>query len=548
MISNTIIDIPNPVLPGFHPDPSMIRVGNDYYLAVSTFEWFPGVRIYHSSDLINWEYITAVLDSFDMADLRGICASDGIWAPCLSYSDGFFYLIYSIIHGARSYPVMEVSNYLTRANEITGPWSKPVYLNSSGFDPSLFHDDDGRKWLLNMEWDYRKVSDGNPFSGILIQEYDPLTETLIGTPKKIFSGTPIGSLEGPHIYKRNGYYYLFCAEGGTGWLHAATVARSLSLNGPYEVHPNNPLLTSQDVSSDDMIPLNERTTPELGKAYLKKAGHASLCDTPDGSWYIAHLCSRPVPKTACCVMGRETAIQQIVWKNDWPYLAGGGKHPMNSYPINSAKSPRNIQEKTSAMKLYTFYDKDFIKDFQTLRTPFDDDTFSIRERQGYLRIYGKESIFSRFNQALLARRQSDFCFKAETSFIFRPDSFQQSAGLIYRYDEANQYYLYATFDEESRTSAIGLSSVNQGCYKRLSYQILSGDNFTFSLVVRERTAQFSYSANDACVPIGPLLDSTILSDDYADGFTGAFIGICVQDLQSMKQYADFKSFLYKSLP
>lgn len=225
--------VQNPILRGFHPDPSLLRVGDDYYLATSTFEWAPGVRIYHSTDLKHWDYVTSPLDDYSRMDLRGLKASDGIWAPCLSWDGEYFYLIYTVVRDAREFPVMDTPNYLIRTKKLTGPWSDPVYLNSSGFDPSLFHDEDGRKWLVNMEWDYRKILSGeNPFTGILLQEYDPEKKALVGEAKKIFTGSPIGGTEGPHLYCHNGYYYLMCAEGGTGWFHAVTLARSRELTWP----------------------------------------------------------------------------------------------------------------------------------------------------------------------------------------------------------------------------------------------------------------------------------------------------------------------------
>ena len=288
--------VQNPILRGFHPDPSLLRVGDDYYLATSTFEWAPGVRIYHSTDLKHWDYVTSPLDDYSRMDLRGLKASEGIWAPCLSWDGEYFYLIYTVVRDAREFPVMDTSNYLIRAKKLTGSWSDPVYLNSSGFDPSLFHDEDGRKWLVNMEWDYRKILSGeNPFTGILLQEYDPEKKALVGEAKKIFTGSPIGGTEGPHLYRHNGYYYLMCAEGGTGWFHSVTLARSRELTGPYEICPHNPVLTSWEGSRDPKEIEKALVKKDLGTSFLKKAGHASLVEGPDNRWFLAHLCGRNLP-------------------------------------------------------------------------------------------------------------------------------------------------------------------------------------------------------------------------------------------------------------
>ncbi|HEY1405140.1 MAG TPA: glycoside hydrolase family 43 protein, partial [Spirochaetota bacterium] len=279
--------IHNPVLPGFHPDPSILRVGNDFYIATSTFEWFPGVMIHHSQDLVNWEFCVTPLDRVSQLDLIGNPDSCGIWAPCLSHDGQLFHLIYTDVKNTDGI-YKDSHNFLVTAPTIHGPWSEPIFMNSSGFDPSLFHDDDGRKWFVNVRWDHRKGKD--PFGGIVLQEYDPSAKKLSGPIKTIFTGTPIGLNEGPHLYKRNGWYYLLTAEGGTFTEHAVTFARSRSIAGPYELHPQNPILTAYG------YPVEE----------LQRAGHASLVDTPNGEWYLAHLCGRPLPKLfqKRCILGR----------------------------------------------------------------------------------------------------------------------------------------------------------------------------------------------------------------------------------------------------
>ena len=298
--------IRNPVLRGFNPDPSILRVGDDYYIATSTFEWFPGVQIHHSRDLRHWRLVARPLERRSQLDMLGNPDSGGIWAPCLSYADGLFYLVFTDVKSHIG-PFKDTHNYLVTAPSIEGPWSDPVYLNSSGFDPSLFHDDDGRKWLVNMIWDHRKGK--NKFAGIALQEYSPEERRLVGPIRNIFRGTELGLTEGPHIYKRNGWYYLITAEGGTRYNHAVTVARSRSLFGPYEVHPDNPVLTAAD-------------KPDLE---LQRAGHASLVETQTGEWYFAYLCGRPLRSSRRCILGRETALHPVEWTEDgWPRLAGGG--------------------------------------------------------------------------------------------------------------------------------------------------------------------------------------------------------------------------------
>lgn len=534
--------VKNPVLRGFHPDPSLLRVGEDYYLATSTFEWVPGVRIYHSKNLKDWEYLTAPLEDLSKMDLRGIKASDGIWAPCLSYDGDTFYLIYTVVHSAREFPTMDTPNYLIRAKKITGPWSEPVFLNSSGFDPSLFHDRDGRKWLVNMEWDYRKVlSGGHPFTGILLQEYDPVKERLVGESCNIFAGSPIGSTEGPHLYWHEGYYYLMCAEGGTGWHHAVTVARSRELTGPYELCPWNPILTSWEGSYDREKMVRELDTVGTGKSLLKKAGHGSMIQASDGRWFLAHLTSRSLPRMNFCPMGRETAIQELVWEDGWPRLKCGGRYPQEEF---QEIQENGILDECQNDRMYRFFDEDFLKDFQTLRVPYSLTGMTIHDREGYLRIYGRESVYSEYDQALLARRQSELCFEASTRFSFLPTSFQHSAGLIYRYDERNQYYAFVTKGEEG--NEICLLSVDHGQTKLAAREVIEGTEFELSLSVREEEVRFFYLQDGVQKALGETLCAHVVSDDYAEGFTGAFVGICVQDLKEHKKHADFAWFRYRT--
>src|SRR4051812_32086697 len=318
--------IQNPILPGFNPDPSIVRVGDDYYVATSTFEWFPGVQIYHSRDLVHWRLLTRPLRRASQLNMLGDPDSCGVWAPCLSYADGLFWLIYTDVKrygrttqgGAAGASMRDTHNYLVTSPRIDGEWSDPVYLNSSGFDPSLFHDGNGRKCLVNMRWDHRPGS--NRFSGIVLQEYSPADRKLVGPTHMIFEGTPLGFTEGPHLYQRNGYYYLLTAEGGTGWGHAVTMARSRDLLGPYELHPDKHVLTS-------------RHRPDVA---LQRSGHADLIETQNGETYMVHLCGRPLPNRGRCPLGRETAIQKMVWTDDgWLRTADGQGIPLAEAPLPS---------------------------------------------------------------------------------------------------------------------------------------------------------------------------------------------------------------------
>lgn len=229
--------IHNPILPGCNPDPSICRKGGDFYLAVSSFEWFPGVPVYHSRDLKHWELYANALSDPEALDLRGLPSAKGVWAPCLTYceEDDLFYLVYGVMHSMNA-RYFDISNYLITAKDPAGPWSRPVYLHSMGFDASMFHDTDGRKYVVALEWETRaEYEKPGPIS---IMEYDPVQKRVTGRPKRIWrGGTDRGCLEAPHLTRRGNYYYLMCAEGGTGYYHSVTMARSESVFGPYDPEP-----------------------------------------------------------------------------------------------------------------------------------------------------------------------------------------------------------------------------------------------------------------------------------------------------------------------
>jgi Beta-xylosidase len=522
----------NPILTGFNPDPSFLRVGNDYYIATSTFEWFPGVQIHHSTDLINWELIRHPLERLSQLNMLGEQSSCGVWAPCLSYDNGLFYLIYTDV---KSFIGMfkDTHNYMVTATDIRGPWSEPIYLNSSGFDPSLFHDKNRKKYLVNMLMDYRSWS--TKFSGIVLQEYSEEKKALIGEPINIFKGTQLRFTEGPHLYQHDGYYYLMIAEGGTSYEHAVTIARSKNVEGPYEVDPLNPMLTSVHT------PLNP----------LQKAGHASLVEGHNGKWYLAHLCARPVGEERLCILGRETALEEVVWKDGWLRLANGGNSPSETVEIDGVDTTLVVDKKY----LREEFDKSsWSVHLQTLRVPLGERA-SLTERPGYLRLYGKESFSSCHEQSLLAHRQQSFYVQTTTKIDFQPKNFQTMAGLVYYYNNASYYYLYITDDEvNGRVLSIISCVLGKGTQPiGVGIPIPSEGELYLRLTTQKETAYFSYSLdNENYIRVGNELDATVLSDDYfvrsTHGmFTGAFIGICCQDLSGRSAYADFDYFEYKEL-
>jgi xylan 1,4-beta-xylosidase len=531
--------IRNPILPGFNPDPSIVRVADDYYIATSTFEWYPGVQIHHSRDLVHWSLLTRPLRRPDQLNMIGVPDSCGIWAPCLTFAGGRFYLIYTIVKrygtttlGANSGAVFrDLDNYLVTADCIDGDWSKPVFLNSSGFDPSLFHDDDGRKYLVNMLWDHRPAR--NRFAGIVLQEYSPERRSLRGERRLIFEGTSIGLTEGPHLYKRNGYYYLLTAEGGTGWGHAVTLARSRNLCGPYELHPDTYILTA-------------RHRPDIE---LQRAGHADLVETQSGDPYLVHLCGRPLSNRGRCTLGRETAIQKMVWSDDgWLRTADG-----EGVPRVEAPAPALASHEFPAAPERTRFDRSELPlDFQWLRSPCPEEMFSLTVCPGRLRLYGLESPGSPFRQSLIARRQQAHCFSAGTRMEFEPEHFQQMAGLICYYNAAKFHYLYASQDDANGRYVRAMT-----CLPDLAraedvtppIRIPAGGPLELRVEVDFERLYFGFRTGGAEWTWMPQLDASILSDEagppFHPNFTGAFIGVCCQDLAGTRRPADFEYFDYR---
>ena len=376
--------------------------------------------------------------------------SCGVWAPCLRFVNGLFHLVYTDVKrygrtsgtgGSAGASLRDMHNYLVTSPTVDGEWSDPVFLNSSGFDPSLFQDDDGRLYILNMLWDHRPGH--NRFAGIVIQEYDPAAQRLIGARKLIFKGTALGLTEAPHIHKRDGFYFLLTAEGGTGWGHATTVARSRHLMGPYEVHPDGPLLTSRD-------------RPD---AELQRAGHADLADTQEGETYLVHLCGRPLRNRGRCTLGRETAIQKVAWcKDGWPRLAEGEAVPRMQ--VTGPALPAHPTPRSSTRE--DFDGLELPIDFQWLRSPWPAELFSLSERPGHLRLYGRETIGSTFRQALVARRQQSHCFSASTLMEFEPEHYQQAAGLVCYYGASKFHYLFVSHDEEMGRCVRAMSGLPDG--------------------------------------------------------------------------------------
>lgn len=550
--------IQNPILRGFHPDPSIIRTGEDYYIATSTFEWWPGIRLHHSRDLKNWELIGYPINRISQADLRGVGASQGIWAPCLSCDGGIFYIVYTVVK-AFYCNMYDTFNYLITAEDIHGPWSEPVELNHFGFDPSLFHDDDGRKYIVSMSTDHRIPK---KYSGrLVLQEYDPVNKKMTGPVRDIYTAERI-FLEGPHIFKRNGWYYLFSADTGTGEGHGQTIQRSKSVWGPYEMYQAD--FMHRESESEAYSILTSRHHEDL---LLQKSGHCDLVETPDGEWYAVHLCGRALddrnpsdaaklPGCRRYMIGRETAIQKMKWtQDDWLVLDCGGSTPQQEVEMPKAAGLQRRAQYHEPLVRDHFDSPQLHLDYQSLRIPMDDNYISLSVRPGWLRMYGRSGLASKFSQTLIARRMTEYRMEASACMEFEPEIFKQMAGLILMYDTDNYLYLHVSCDEDIGKCITLLKAENKKYEYLVDYQpIRQGQAVYLKLELDGGRVQFFYGDQEAygrgkMHKIGPCINASFLSDEACvEGwFTGCMIGICCQDLTGFGKYADFDWFEVKNL-
>lgn len=534
--------IRNPVLTGFHPDPSICRVGDDYYLATSTFEWWPGVRLHHSRDLRHWRHVGYALDRVPQLPLRGCANSAGVWAPCLTHADGRFWLIYTNVHHHGAGIVHDTPNYLVTAERIEGPWSDPVFLNASGFDPSLFHAADGRKYLVQMQTG--EAAGERRFDGILLQEYDPATRRLTGEPRKIWEGSELGITEGPHLLEKDGWFYLITAEGGTSARHAVSVCRSRTLTGPYELHPQNPILTA----------FRKEGMP------LWSTGHGCFVATPAGEWFMAHLCHRPLQRPGrpvadreqnkCAPLGRETAIQALRWDADgWPRLAHGDNSPRLEVEVGLPAHPWPAEPAR-----VPFTGPALPPEFNTLREPPDESWCSFTRRPGALSLRGRDSLASPFDQSLVARRLRHLSAAAEIHLHFQPRNFKQAAGLIAYYDRLHYHYLRLTGAGPGHakigllTSAFDQLSRHEFAEFPLA-RLEDGIRLRFEQRGVELRVGYALGRDGAWQDVAQVFDATVCGDwaSPQGGFTGTFWGFCCQDLATRDAWAACDFFDYRPL-
>ncbi|UUU25700.1 glycoside hydrolase family 43 protein [Streptomyces sp. DSM 40750] len=533
----------NPVIRGFAPDPSLVRVGEWYYVATSSFEWYPTIPVHRSRDLAHWEFAGHVRGAVPGGSLAGVPDSGGIWAPSLSWDGERFWVIYAIVRsvGTRHF---DLDTYVSTATSVDGAWTAPRRVASHGFDPALFHHE-GRLWLLNMQSDHRPG--GKRFAGIVLTELDRSTLRPLGETHLLLQHDKL--IEGPKLLVRDGWYYLVLAEGGTGFEHGVRVARSRAMTGPYELD-DVPLLTTRD---DPKVP-------------LQKAGHAELVETPDGEWYLSHLTARPLHTEhgMRCPLGRETAVQAVTWDAEgWPRLRQGGWHPAVEVRVPTVNTASAVTASVDAAPAGKPSTAPVVRDdapswpWSTLRAEPDASWADTAVRPGWIRLRGRQGPESLWDQSLLAQRLTEHRAEVEVTVEARPRTFAEAAGLVLWYNTASYLTLDLTWAEpegepqrgqqwrgEGRTVLSLLERDEDGARQVAVVEVEAGRPVTLGASVDGADARFWFLRDGVRVPVGPVLDFSRLSDDYGSRlrFTGAFAGIHAQDLVAAEFTADFGGF------
>ena len=524
----------NPIIPGFYPDPSICRVEDDYYLVTSTFEFFPGLPIFHSKDLVNWRQISHVLDRPSQLNLDGQMPSRGLYAPTIRYHNGTFYVINTMVSGlhgdADTVHRENCLNFIVTATDPTGPWSEPYWLvGAPGIDPSLLFDDDGRAWYTGN----RIPPEGEGYWGhreIWLQELDLETMTLTGDTYSLWDGAVKGNLhaEAPHLYKINGMYYLMVAEAGTGHNHAVTIARSKNITGPYENNARNPILTHR----------------HLGLSYpIVGTGHADLVETQNGEWWMVMLAMRPYDGYFYN-LGRETFMAPVIWEEGWPIVSPGiGRvefsHELPDLPPHPWPQVPARDDFNGDLLALTW---------NFLRTPHED-FWSLSERPGYLRLRLRPEMLSELvNPSFVGRRQQHINFEATTKMEFTPQTANESAGMVLLQSN-NFHFRFVCMLGDEGTAVIKLIKQQAGIETVLSTQPVPAGPITLKASARGQAYSFHFAAEDGeWQSIAENVDGRILSTPVARGFTGAYIGMYASSNgKASDNVADYAWFEYKGL-
>lgn len=525
----------NPILAGFYPDPSICRAGDDYYIVNSSFAYFPGLPIFHSKDLVSWKQIGHAMDRPEQLPLIGAGVSRGLFAPSISFYKGKFYIVCTLIDKG--------GNFVITADNPAGPWSNPAYIKGvNGIDPSLFFDESTDKAYIvyNSDPPARKTL-WNGHRSIRMYEFDYKNNKTIGEEKLLVNGGVDTSkhpvwIEAPHIYRINDWYYLMCAEGGTGYNHSEVIFRSKSPEGPFVPWEKNPILTQRHLDRSRKNPV---TT----------AGHADLVQTQNGTWYAVYLACRPYEGDLYNI-GRETFLNPVTWTSDgWPQILKGDETVQYSYPLplaNVNKKPTNPFSGN-----YTYRD-DFNNSkldfrFIFLRT-LTDKWYNTSDKKGSLSIQLRpETVGGRGNPSFIGFRQAHHQSVATAKLQFVPTAENEKAGLVIFQNESAFYYICKSLSEGKPVVQLYQSTKDSLNMTLLAEKTISAtQDVQFRIEPKNEMYTMSFSTDGKTWTKLQDVDGRILSTAKAGGFVGSVFGLYATSLgktSSAKAYFDW--FEYK---
>jgi xylan 1,4-beta-xylosidase len=495
-------NVVNPILPGCHPDPSVCRAGEDYWLVVSSFTYWPGLPLFHSRDLVTWEPAGHVIDRPGQLSLAGLETSDGLWAPTIRHHNGVFYVVSTVADERRGR-----MNFVATATDPRGSWSDPVDLGVSGIDPSLFFDVDGRCWFTGCR-DSRTPGAAGP-GEIWAQELDLAALTLVGPEHVLWHGAIGGAwVEAPHIVLRDGVYHLIAAEGGTERAHSVTAARARSVTGPWTTDRRSPLLTHRHLSPNHEI---------------QNVGHADLVDTPNGETWALVLGVRPVDDTH--VLGRETFLVPVEWSPAGPVLAPETGRVLLQEQAPAGAQPVPTPPATSAVERVTFGTPGLPVGWSGLRgDPTKQHIPGVAtDASGLLLAASGESLSGRGTPSLLVRRQQHLDATATMELDFAPTSSHEEAGITVFHAGHRWATLGVSLDKNELRVAVATLESGNGPVRGPSVQIPAG--LTRLRVTASREAyelSVLHGKGSTVVARYPRED---FSTEVAGGFVGVHLGV-----------------------
>lgn len=517
----------NPLLPGFYPDPSVCRKGEDYYLVTSTFEYFPGIPIFHSRDFVHWHQLGHVLARPEQLPLDGVGSSRGIYASSIFYHEerDRFYVITTLVRNGNYH---ENVNFYVHAEHPDGPWSDPVIVKGAeGIDPSLVFEGQKTYYLGNC-----RPFPGQPEKGrhIWLQEMDLETGELTGERHVLLKQGAFvhaAAPEGPHIYHIGDWYYLLIAEGGTFRNHAATVFRSRCLTGPYESDPRNPLITHRNLRRD--YPINN-------------PGHADMIQLHNGEWWAVLLAVRPVGGRFDC-LGRETFAVPVLWEEEWPVFSPDTGRVEFSYPAPELEE--HIWEKEPERD--DFDTSRLSHAWISIRTS-GYKSFSLTERLGFLRLFaGSGVITEEGSPSFLGRRQQHMCFEFSTSMEFEPKQEGETCGIVLLMN--HRYHLRMEYGIFKGRKEIRLTRCVHGQEEVAARRPWENTRIYLKVEARYQKLDFFYSEDGkAFCQMAKEVDGTFLSREAAGGYTGTILGLYASaGKNESSNYGDFDWFEYKEI-